>query len=134
MTDVAQRYRRQRRARRPLLVAAVGLLAAAGIAWLLWVMNFHGRPLVESNLVSFTVTDEHAGRATMAIVRRDRDVQASCLLRAQASDHSIVGEATFEVGPAEPATATLTRTIRTEREATAIFVVGCVADGQPQPR
>ena len=133
-SDVAQRYTTQNPVRRPLIIVAVSVLAAAALAWLVWVMISQGRPLARSELVSFTVSGEHAASATLTVVRRDQDVSASCLLRAQATDHSIVGELNFAVGPPAPATTTLTRSIRTEREATSISLVGCVAEGQAQRR
>ena len=132
--ELAQRYGVPHPLRRLLVIAAVGLVAVAALGWLVWVMLSQGRPLVRSDLVSFTVTSEHAAEATVAVVRRNADVEASCLLRAQATDHSIVGELNFEVGPAQPTTSALTRSIRTEREATAVSLVGCVAEGQSRPR
>jgi hypothetical protein len=132
--EVAQRYASQNSLRRPLVIAAVGILAVAALAWLVWVMLSYGRPMARSELVSFTVAGEHAAEATLSVVRRDQEVRASCLLRAQAADHSIVGELNFTVGPAEPETTTLTKSMRTEREATSVSLVGCVADGQSQRR
>lgn len=134
MSDLAQRYGTDRRLRRPLLITGVVLLAAAGIGWLLWAMLFHGRPLAQSELVSFNVPDEHTAEATVTVVRRTRDVEASCLLRAQAADHSIVGELNFTVDSSAPATTTITKSVRTEREATSVELMGCVADGQSQRR
>lgn len=133
-TGVAQRYGGRHPARRPLLIAAVVVLATAALVWLVWVMAFHGRPLVQSQVISFDVTGQHAAEATMTVVRRNHDVEASCLLRAQAADHSIVGELSFTVGRSEPSTTTLTRSVRTEREATSVSLVGCVAEGQRQRR
>ncbi|HZJ05424.1 MAG TPA: DUF4307 domain-containing protein [Nocardioidaceae bacterium] len=129
-----QRYGTRHPLRRPLVIAGVVVLGGGALAWLVWVMLFHGRPMVQSELVSFSVAGEHSAKASLTVVRRGSEVPASCLLRAQAVDHSIVGELSFTVGPSEPATTTLTKSIRTEREATSVFVVGCVADGQTQRR
>ncbi len=131
---LGQRYGRGNPRRRLLAVAAVGVLGSAGLAWLVWVMLVHGRPLVQSDMVSFNVVDEHAAEATVTVVRRDQGTAASCLLRAQATDHSIVGELSFNVGPSAPVTSTLTRSIRTEREATSVSMVGCTAEGQSRRR
>ena len=38
------------------------------------------------------------------------------------------------MGPSVPETATLTRVVRTEREATSVELLGCVAEGQAQRR
>ena len=132
--DVAQRYGVRHPVRRPLVIGAVTVLAASSLGWLLWVMLSQGRPMARSDVVSFTVSGQHAAEATLTVVRRDRDVVASCLLRAQATDHSIVGELSFTVGPSEPTTSTLTKLIRTERKATTVSLVGCVAPGQTQLR
>ena len=72
-------------------------LAVAGLAWLVWVVLFHGRPQVTSQMVGFDVDGQHAAVARFTVVRRDADVTASCLLRASADDHSVVGELTVPV-------------------------------------
>jgi len=134
VTDLATRYGTGRRSRRPLLVAASAVLAAVFLGWLVWVILYHGRPLVQSELVTYDVRGQHAAEARVTVVRRSADVEASCLLRASASDHSVVGELSFPVGPSVPETATLTRVVRTEREATSVELLGCVAEGQAQRR
>ena len=131
--DPATRYGDRRGRRLPLLVAVV-VVALAGLAWLLWVILVHGRPLVTSELVAYDVTDEHAVRATVSVVRREEGVVADCLLRAQAPDHSVVGELSFTVDDEEPATALVTQEIRTEREATTVTLLGCRAEGQARRR
>jgi hypothetical protein len=134
VTDLAQRYGTRAGRRSPLLVGAVALLVVAGLGWVLWAGLFHGRPLAKSDLVSFDNATEHSISATVTVVRRNEDVQASCLLRAFAEDHSVVGELNYTVDTSEPATTTLTRQIRTEREATAVESIGCLADGQAKRR
>lgn len=104
------------------------------LAWLVWVMMFYGRPLVQSGLVAFDVMGEHRVEATVTVVRKEPDVMASCLLRAFAADHTIVGELNFTVGRSQPEELTLTRTIRTEREATSVSMEGCRADGRSRRR
>jgi hypothetical protein len=115
------------------VVAGVVALAVVGLAWLLWVMLFHGRPLVTSEMVGFDVAGQHAASARFTVVRRDADVRASCLLRAFADDHSVVGELTVPV-TSGARTATRSATVRTERRATTVDLVGCTAPGQRQPR
>ena len=134
MSDLAQRYGIPRTRRRPMVVAALVVLAVAGLAWVVWAAYFHGRPLASSELVSFEPPTEHAVTATVTVVRRDAEVEASCLLRATAEDHSIVGELNFTVDATADTTATLTKEIRTEREATAVELLGCVAQGQSRRR
>jgi hypothetical protein len=97
-------------------------------------MLHYGDPEVTSDIVSFEVLDDHSAAATFTVTRRTADVEASCLLRAQASDHSTVGELNVKVGPGGARTQTLTETVRTEREATTVDVVGCLAEGQNRRR
>jgi hypothetical protein len=131
--DLAERYGAPSRARRPLVVAGAVALSLAGLAWLVWAVAFHGSPQVTSQMVGFDVTGQHAATARFTVVRRDADVAASCLLRAFADDHSVVGELTVPVSTG-PKAATVSSTVRTERRATAVDLVGCTAPGQRQPR
>jgi hypothetical protein len=133
VTDLQERYG-PRTANRKVVVAVIVVLAAAGLSWLIWVMLAHGRPAAQSNLVSWEAEGEHSAQARFTVVRREPDVEASCLLRALAADHAIVGEIHVAVGPGEPTVTTLGRTIRTEREATAVQMVGCVTDEQQRRR
>ena len=134
MTDLSQRYGSPSETRRKVVVAVVVVIVAAGLSWLAWVILEQGRPEAQSALVSFSAEGEHAAVAKFSVVRRAADIEAHCLLRAFASDHTIVGELDVTVGPGEPTTQTLERTVRTEREATSVDVVGCSTDGQTQRR
>jgi hypothetical protein len=134
VTDLSERYGSPSGTRTKALVALVVVLVAAGLSWLAWVMLEHGRPEAQSSLVSFSAEGEHAAVARFSVVRRSADIEADCLLRAFAADHMIVGELNVTVGPGEPTTETLQRTIRTEREATSVDLVGCSTDGQTQRR
>ena len=125
---LAHRYGRQPRSK--IVVVAIGLLATLGIAWLAWVVTYYARPMVQSGLVGFEVTGKHTAQGTVTIQRRDRDVDASCLLRAYAPDHTIVGELNFDVTATAPADMTVTKRLRTERKATSVTIVGCRAEGQ----
>ena len=133
MTDLAQRYGSPSPPRRPLVVTGVVLLVAAGLGWLVWAIFVHSSPAVSSQMVRYTVRGQHAAHATFQVVRRDRAVPVNCVLRATALDHSVVGELDVPVGAAEPADVTLTRSMRTERRATTVELVGCTAKGQSAP-
>ncbi len=130
---LADRYGAPRRGRRPLVVGGVVLLGAAALAWLAWVVLFHGRPQVTSELVGFDVAGQHAASAQYTVTRREADVSATCLLRAYAADHTVVGELTVPV-TGDRTTSTVRSTVRTEREATSVQLVGCTAPGQRQSR
>ena len=133
MTDLAARYGTPSRARRPVVVGVVVLLAVAGLTWLFWVISFHGRPQVTSEMVGFRVDGQHAVVARFSVVRRDADVTASCLLRAYADDHSVVGEVTVPVTGGQTSRS-ISTSVRTERRATTVDLVGCTAPGQKQAR
>ena len=117
-----------------MLVVAIGLVATLGVAWLAWVAIYYAQPMVQSGLTAFEVTSKHAAQGTVTVQRRDRTVEAWCLLRAYAPDHTIVGELNFEVTAASPSQVTVTKRLRTERKATSVTIVGCRADGQPRWR
>ena len=131
--DLAERYGAPTGGLRPLLVAGVVVLAVAGLVWLAWVVMFHGRPQVTSQLVGFEVRGEHAATATYDVARREPQVRATCLLRAFADDHAVVGELTVPV-TSGPESVRLTSTVRTERRATTVDLVGCSAADQAQRR
>jgi hypothetical protein len=133
MSDLAARYGTPSRARRPVVVGLVVLVAVSGLAWLFWVISFHGRPLVTSEMVGFEVEGQHAVQARFTVVRRDADVTASCLLRAYADDHSVVGEVTVPVTGSRT-NRNVSASVRTERIATTVDLVGCTAPGQKQAR
>ncbi len=134
MTDLSQRYGSPSATRTKAVVALVVVVAAASLSWLVWVMLEHGRPEVQSSMVSFRAEGQHAAVARFDVVRRSADIEASCLLRALAADHTIVGELDVTVGPGDPTTQTLEKTIRTERAATSVDLVGCSTDEQQQRR
>jgi hypothetical protein len=130
---LAERYGAPSRARRPLVVGLVAVLVVASAAWLAWVMVFHGRPEVTSQLVGYDVQGEHAATATYTVVRRDSGVRASCLLRALAEDHAVVGELTVPV-TSGPTTVRMRSTVRTERRAGSVELVGCNTPDRPARR
>ncbi len=118
--------------RRRVLVAACVALAVVFLAWIAWTAWFHATPDVESDLEGFAVDGEHAVTVKVHVQLDDADVHATCLVRAIAEDHTIVGELSFtpEYGARQP----LELTVRTERRATAIEFVGCTSPGQPRPQ
>jgi hypothetical protein len=132
---LTERYGAPSPVARLALVAVVVVVAAAFLGWLGWTAFFHGDPDVSSDLVSFTVDDEHQVTARVAVTLDDEDVAATCLLRAIAEDHTVVGELRFDVTAADlEDTAVLERVIRTERRATSVDPVGCTTADQPRPR
>ena len=132
-TDLAERYGTGSRRRRPVVVALAVVLLLAGAAWVTWAAGHHGRPSVTSQLAAYQVRGEHAVRTTFTVTRRDPRVAASCLLQAVAADHSGVGELTVPVRSG-PASSRVSATLRTERRATTVELLGCTAPDQPGRR
>jgi hypothetical protein len=128
-TDLGDRYGASAPWRGRVLLGAVVVLAAAFLGWLGWAVWAQTTPDVESRMVGYSVQGEHAALATVEVTVRG-DVAASCKLRAYAEDHTVVGELSFSPegsGRSE-------RTVRTERRATSVELIGCTAPGQNRPR
>jgi hypothetical protein len=128
MTDLADRYGVPSPVRRRVLVVAVVLVAAVFLGWLAWTALFHASPSVESELTSYDVVDDGSAAAVVSVSLAD-GVVASCRIRAFADDHTTVGELAFE-----PVDGRNEVTLRTERRATSVTLLGCTAPGQPRPR
>jgi hypothetical protein len=142
MTDLADRYAGARRGRLVVVVAAT-VVAVAFLGWLAWSTWSYSTPEIRSELVSYEVTGEHEAVALVDVHMRDGSIVGTCTLQAFATDHSVVGERVFEVpgpdeGPDEGTVdgdgGTMTITVRTERRATSVELVGCTAPGQSRPR
>ena len=128
-TDLADRYGAPAPWRRRVLIAGCVVVVAAFLGWLGWTIWAQSTPKVESQMVSWDAVDEHTATAKVQI-QLDDGVEASCLLRAYAEDHSVVGEHNFT-----PQRDGLNEeSFRTERLATSVELLGCTADGQNRPR
>ena len=108
------------------------MVIVAFLGWLAWTTWVHANPVVDSELVSFDVVDEHTATAVVQIDFADDDVEASCTLRAIAEDHTSVGDLSFTPDPRDGSRFELT--IRTERRATSVESLGCLAEGQSRRR
>ncbi len=117
-----------------MTVLALVVTVVVLLGWAVWNAMAWSRPEVTSSLVSYDVVDDHTATATFRVVRRTSDVEASCLLRAKAADHVNVGELNVTVGPGGERAQTRTQSLRTERLATTVEVVGCTAEGQDRRR
>jgi hypothetical protein len=129
-TDLADRYGAPAPWRRPVAIGACVVVAAAFLGWLGWATWAQSTPEVTSKLVGYRVVDAHAATATVQVDLADDGVEADCTLRAYAEDHSVVGELVFT----PQASGRAEQTVRTEREATSVELLGCTAQGQNRPR
>jgi cytoskeletal protein RodZ len=132
-TDLDARYGRARRGRRPLLLGIIAVVVLAGLVWLLWVAFVQSNPPVSSRLIGFKVDSATSATATIQ-VDRSKDVEASCRLQAKAADFSIVGEVTLTVPADSPRSQSLEATVTTQRDATAVVLVGCTTANAHRPR
>ena len=131
---LTERYGAPSPARRRAIIAGSVVLAAVFLTWLGWTALVHGDPDVSSDLVTFTIEDEHAATAQVDVRLGDDDTEATCLLRAIAEDHAVVGELSFDVDAATLEDgSTLERVIRTDRRATSVDLVGCTTADQKRP-
>ncbi len=130
---MAGRYGGQTTRRRRAVILASGVVGVLALAWLAWAGWSQSTPDVESNLQSFEVVDNHSVEATVVVDLRSEGVTASCLVRAVGTDHSVVGERNFEV-TGDSGASRHDVTVRTERRATSVEMIGCTSPDQSRPR
>ena len=129
-TDLSDRYGAPAPWRRAVLLGLSVALAAAFLGWLGWTIWAQSTPEVESEMVGWEAVGEHEASAVVQIELDDDAEGVSCVLRAYAEDHTVVGELNFT-----PDRSGLDQqTIRTERLATSVELLGCTADGQNRRR
>jgi hypothetical protein len=130
---MSDRYGTDSPGRRRLVIALSGVVGVVALAWLAWAVWFQSNPDVQSSLLTFDVVDTHQVKATVEVRTADDDVDANCLVRASGADHSVVGEINFKVSGVK-GTVHRDVTLRTEREATTVDMVGCTTKDQSRPR
>jgi hypothetical protein len=128
LDPLAARYGGPRPWRRAAVVAGSVLLAAVALAWLAWATWFQATPQVSSQLVGWDVVDDHSVTANVTVVLSGHP-DATCVIRAYAADHSVVGEASYV-----PHGGSNVVQVRTERAATSVESVGCTTPDQHRPR
>ena len=128
-SDLAERYGTHRRGRRTAIVAVAVVVAVAFLSWLAWATWFHSTPAVTSELATYRVVDQHEASAVIDVVLADDAQDPSCRLRALAEDHNVVGELAFTPKDGRNAVS-----VRTERAANSVELLGCTAEGQPRPQ
>jgi hypothetical protein len=126
---LTERYAAAPAWRRPVTIAAVVVLAAAGLAWLAWAAFVESTPKVSSQLISWQVVEAHSATARVDVSIAGGTTHPVCTVQALASDHTIVGQLRFT-----PSDGTNVVSVQTSRTATSVDVPGCIADGQDQPR
>ena len=126
--DLSDRYGTRRPRRRVLVLALSCILGIGFLIWLGWVMWFHSTPQVTSELSTYDVVDTHTAQVVVTVSLED-GADATCKVRALAADHVAVGELNFTPNPGRNEV-----TIRTERGANTVELVGCTTPEQSRPR
>ncbi|MCW2757936.1 MAG: hypothetical protein JWO46_1682 [Nocardioidaceae bacterium] len=125
--ELAERYGTHRPVRRGIGIAVVVVLGGIALGWLIWTMLVHSNPALQAEVASFDVRSEHRVDATVQMRVRDRYVRGTCLLRASAADHAIVGELSVSVADTQGSRERV-YPVRTEREADTVEVIRCSED------
>jgi hypothetical protein len=121
---LAHRYGTERRHGRRLGLVAGGVLVAALLGWAIWAMSSQGKDPLTVDLTSYQVVGTHEIRVKLAPHFRDAGTDGTCLVRATAEDHTIVGELNLTAAELRAAQGTWIP-IRTERRATTAALVRC---------
>jgi len=132
--SLADRYGGSRRGHLVTMIMA-GVLVVAFLAWLAWTTWSYSTPEVRSEMVSWDVKTQHEAVALVDVRLSDPTVVATCTLRAFAEDHTVVGERSFTVPMSDDgADGRLEISVRTDREATSVELLGCTTPDQRRPR
>lgn len=114
------------RVRGPLVRAIVAVAVVLGLAWYLQMaVRNSARPPVEATLTAHWVIDEQQAGYEMWVVRPDPSRPAVCRMRAQAQNFEHIGDAEVYVPASDQEQVTVTGTLRTVREADAVYVESC---------
>jgi hypothetical protein len=129
VSDLLQeRYGTGHPRRRVAIIVATTILGVSFISWLAWAAWFQSDPAIRADLTSYDVVSTHEVKVKIEARFRNDHVQGSCLVRATASDHTIVGE--LNLGVAElKAFDGKWISIRTERRATTVALIRCMERG-----
>jgi hypothetical protein len=94
------------------------------LGWAVWAALDTGSSALDASVTSYDVVSTHEVRVKVSIQPRDASVDGTCLLRATAEDHTIVGELNLTADELRKATGSWIP-IRTERRATTAALVRC---------
>jgi hypothetical protein len=128
-TTVSERYGRPPAWRRPLVITGSVVLAVVFLTWLAWAAFVEATPTVASSLVRWDIVDAHTATAQVEVDLDAKTQDPVCTLQAFAVDHTIVGDKQFTPVPGSNQVS-----VKTDREATSLTLIGCTAKGQDQPR
>jgi hypothetical protein len=122
--QLAQRYGAGRPKRRGLALVLGGSFAAALLAWAVWAGLSQDIPAIDAQVTAYDVVSTHEVRVKVDAQFRDADTDGTCLVRATADDHTVVGELNLTADDLREA-GDAWIPIRTERRATTATLVRC---------
>jgi hypothetical protein len=122
-----ERYGTDNPRRRIVIVVATTVLAMVFLAWVAWVAIFHSSQTIDTEVTAYKVVNAHRVDVKLNPELRDDKVKGTCLIRATAPDHSIVGELNITAAQLR-SSAGQWIPIRTERRATTVEKVRCSED------
>lgn len=114
------------RVRGPLVRAIIAVAVVLGLAWYLQTaLRNSQRPPVEATVTSHWVIDQQRAGFDLLVARPDPSRPAVCRVRAQARNYEHIGDAEVTVPASDQEQVTITGSLRTVREADAVYVEGC---------
>jgi HAMP domain-containing protein len=121
--SLPDRYGTARPRRGPLVIVLAVLVVGGLTAWAVWA-TITSRPAIEATLTSYHVVSTHEIRVKVVAQFRPADVDGTCLVRASAQDHTVVGELNLTADELRAARGAWIP-MRTERRATTAELVRC---------
>ena len=122
-TGLSDRYGTGRPRRRVLPIVLGGVLVAVLLVWAVWA-GLGSRPAIDAELSAYDVVSTHEVRVKINAHFRDDHTEGSCLVRATAEDHTVVGELNLTADELRAAGNSWIA-VRTERRATTATLVRC---------
>ncbi|SPD88967.1 conserved protein of unknown function [Micropruina glycogenica] len=120
---VRRRYPKQRFS--PAVLAVLGLVVLALVAYVVWVATSRANPQVSGRIDTFAVVSDNEMTATLTVDRPDPSVAAKCFVIVQAVTYDRVGELWVQVPPGTERLTTVPVSVRTFKRGTAITVESC---------
>lgn len=95
--DLNDRYGRGRNYIVPIAIA----IAAIGIGWLLWAANFHSKPEIKTNVISYNALSPREIELSFEVIRKEPSKVFTCTLTGTDINHFVVGEIQREIKASE---------------------------------
>jgi hypothetical protein len=121
---IAERYGTGRPRRRGLAIALGSVFAAALLAWAIWAALAQDDESVDAEVTAYHVVSSHEVQVKVDAHLKDAGAHVTCLVRATAEDHTVVGELNLTADEIR-ASAGSWIAVRTERRATTAELVDC---------